>query len=106
MEKFEHFIDPMTGIITQSGFVDDKLVTHTYSDCEPNLDYATHLRNADQYSSDGIKKGFFHVAHIPAVVVVEMLQNGVDVNQASAKEIVACLKRLNKEHLLTTRKSV
>ena len=106
MEKFEHSFDPYTNIVTQRGFVDDKMVTRTETDCSQNLEFATQLRNSDEYSSQGIKKGFFHAAHIPAVVVVEMLQNGCDVYTASAKEIVATLKKLNKEHLLTTRKQI
>lgn len=106
MEKFEHSYDPLTNIITQRGFVDDKMVTRTESDCSLNLEYATTLRNSDEYSREGIKKGFFHAAHIPAVVVVELMQNGIDIYRCSAKEIVAGLKRINKEHLLTTRKQV
>ncbi len=106
MDKFEHIYDPLTNVITQRGFVDDKMVTRTEADCEANLQYATQLRNSDEYSREGIKKGFFHAAHIPAVVVVELLQNGIDVYRAPAKEIVAGLKRINKEHLLTTRKRV
>lgn len=106
MEKFEHSFDPLTNVVTQRGFVDDKMVTRTEADCSLNLEYATKLRNSDEYSKEGIKKGFFHAAHIPAVVVVEMLQHGCDIYKASAKEIVATLKKINKEHLLTTRKQV
>jgi hypothetical protein len=106
MEKFEHSYDPITNIVTQRGFVDDKMVTRTESDCSLNLAYATQLRNSDEYSREGIKKGFFHAAHIPALVVVELLQNGVDIYRSTAKEIVAGLKKINKEHLLTTRKRV
>jgi hypothetical protein len=106
METFEHTYDPLTNIVTQRGFVDDKMVTRTESDCAANLDYATQLRNSDEYSSEGIKKGFFHAAHIPAIVVVELLQNGVDIYRSNAKEIVAGLKKINKEHLLTTRKRI
>ena len=106
MEKIKHEFDPLTGIVTQTGFVDDKLVIRRDADLTPNVEYATALRNDDQYSRDGIKKGFFHAAHIPAVVVVELLHAGCDVYRASAKDIVAGLKRIHKEHLLTTRKRV
>lgn len=106
MEKFEHSFDPLTGIVTQRGFVDDKMVTRIDADISANIEHATLLRNSDDYSKDGIKKGFFHAAHIPQVVIVELLQNGIDIYTASAKEIVAGLKRLHKDYLITTRKRV
>jgi hypothetical protein len=106
MEKIADEFDKFTNTRTRTGFVDDKLVIRKDADISPNIDYATLLRNDDQYSSDGIKKGFFHAAHIPEVVIVELMQIGVDVYRASAKEILAGLRRLNKDHLITTRKRV
>ena len=106
MDKYQQDYDPVTGIVTQYGFQDDKLIIRNDADIGVNIEHATRLRNDDQYSKDGIKKGFFHAAHIPAVVIIELLQIGCDVYRASAKEIVAGLKKLNKDHLITTRKQV
>lgn len=92
----ETSVDPLTG----------RFVVKKKQDIEANLEYATALRNADQYSSDGIKKGWFHVAHIPNVVVAELLQHGVNVYRDSAKEIVAGLRKIGKDGLITTRKRV
>ena len=105
-ETFSIDYDPLTNIKTTTGVTDDKLVIHHESDISSNIDYATKLRNADQYSSDGIKKGFFHAAHVPQETVIELLGIGVDVFKASAKEIVAGLRKLHKDHLITTRKRV
>jgi hypothetical protein len=105
-EKLSVEYDPVTNVKTTTGVTDDKLVLHHEGDISANLDYATALRNSDQYSSEGIKKGFFHAAHIPSVVVVELLSIGVDVMRAPAKEILAGLRKLHKDHLITTRKRV
>lgn len=99
-------LDRLTGVRTQTGVVGDNLVIRTESDVSPNLAYADALRNADQYSSEGIKKGFFHAAHIPVVQVAELLKIGVDVFTAPAKEIIAGLRKINCERFITTRKRV
>ena len=105
-EKIDsHFAD--TGILTTS-YVDMEGMVHIkkQQDIQQNLDYATTLRNADDYSAEGIKKGMWHVAHIPDIVIVELLAIGVNVYRDSAKSIVAGLKTLHKEHLLTTNKRI
>ena len=106
MEKFDQDFNLKTGLKTEYGFVEDKMVVHKTIDLEPLIEYTTKLRNADDYSKEGIKKGFFHVAEIDAVTVLELYKMGVDVYTAPVKEIVAGIKRLNKDHLLTTRKRV
>lgn len=106
IEKVSTEFDPVTNTWTQTGFQGDKMLIRKTGDISANVEYATALRNSDQYSSDGIKKGFFHAAHIPEVVIVELLQIGVNVYRASAREIVAGLRKLNKDHLITTRKRV
>ena len=98
--------DAMTGVTTRTGIVDDKLVITKDADLSANVEYATALRNADQYSSDGINRGFFHVAHIDPITNMELLKIGVDVMTASAKQIVAGLHKLNRERFITTRKRV
>ena len=92
-----------TGIANDGTFV----VKHD-QDLQPHVEYATALRNDESYSASGIKRGMWHAAHIPDVVVVELRQIGVDVfdKDTSAKNIVAGLKKLGKEYLLTTTKRV
>lgn len=85
---------------------DGKLVVDYQQDIQANIEHATRLRNDPEYSAAGIKKELWHVAHIPEVVIVELLGIGIDIWRAPAREIVGGLKRLNKEHLLTTTKRV
>ena len=107
MEKFLHEVDPITGVITQSGFVDDKLVIRKDVDMTPIIETTNAMRNDDDYARQGIKKGFFHVATIDPITQIELMNIGVDVlGRSSAKEIVAGLKRLHKDALLTSRKQV
>lgn len=86
--------------------LDGKLHIQHHQDLTPHVEYATALRNDDSYTKAGIKKGWMHAAHIPDVVVIELKSIGVDVFKSNGREIVAGLKRLNKEYLLTTRANV
>jgi hypothetical protein len=106
MEKVHQETDAITGVVTHHGFQDDKLVISKRADLTPNLEYATALRNSDEYSSDGIKRGFFHVAHVDEISQVELLKIGVDIFRASPKQIVAGLKRIGRDHFITTRKRI
>ena len=98
--------DPITGTRTQTGVIEDKLIIHKDADLTTNHEFAKSLRNDDDYSKQGIKRGFFHAMHIPEVVNVELLSIGIDVMRASPKEIAAGLRRLGKEHFITTRKQI
>jgi hypothetical protein len=95
------------GILT-STFVEQDGTIHVQKqqDIQANIDYATRLRNAEDYSADGIRKGMWHVAHIPDVVIVELMGIGINVYTAPVKQIVAGLRTLHKEHLLTTTKQI
>jgi hypothetical protein len=106
MEKINQELDPITGVVTQHGFQDDKLVIHKRADLTPNLEYATALRNSDEYSAQGIKRGFFHVAHVDEISQVELLKIGIDIFRATPRQIVAGLKRIGRDHFITTRKQI
>ena len=57
-------------------------------------DYATKLRNAPEYSANGIKKNLWHTVHIPDIVMLKMkMEDGFDCYTASAKEIRQFLRR-------------
>lgn len=106
MEKFSQEFDPLTGVVTQHGFVDDKLVIRKDVNLQPLIEQATAMRNDDDYSKQGIKRGFFHVASVDPITQVELMKIGVDLYRAKPKEILAGLRKLNKDHLITTRKQV
>ena len=106
MEKLDQELDLLTGVNTQTGFDGDKLTIHKRMDLTPLTDVTNAMRNSDDYSREGIKRGFFHVASIDPITQVELLQMGVDIYRSSAKELVAGLRRLNKDQLITTRKQV
>lgn len=95
-----------TGTRTRTLVEDNRLIIRKEADLTVNHEFANALRNDDDYSRQGIKRGFFHAMHIPAVVNAELLTIGVDVMRATPKEIAAGLRRLGKEHFITTRKRV
>jgi hypothetical protein len=106
MEEFEREYDPLTGTITRSGFVDDKMIIRKDADLSALMNHTNALRNDESYSKDGIKKSWFHVASISEVTQIELLKIGVDIYRANAKEIVAGLRKLNMENFITTNKRV
>lgn len=108
MEKINVEYNPTNGVWTQTGFVDDKLVIRHESDLSAAVERATALRNAEQYSKDGIKNGLWHVAEIPMEKVLELKKIGVDIfaPNCSARQIIAGLKKLGAEHFMTTTKRV
>ncbi|MGA0210021.1 MAG: hypothetical protein ACO3LZ_08895 [Candidatus Nanopelagicales bacterium] len=105
-ERIDQSLQGSTGdmLVTADLTPDGTMIVRHEQDLEPHVEYAKKLANSDEYTRQGIKKGFAHAAHIPDVVVVELKQIGIDVFRASAREIITGLKRLNKEHLLTSRK--
>ena len=96
--------DHKSGLLVKSSTEEStgKMHVQTFQDIESNLEVAGHMRNDPAYTAKGIKQSFAHVATIPAVVVTELLGVGINVYTASAKDIVAGLRKLHKENLLTT----
>ena len=94
MRIFEKSHDNFTGITTTIGAEDNKLVVKYDADVSAALDYATKLRNAPEYSANGIKKNFWHTVHIPDIVILKMkMEDGFDCYTASAKEIRMFLRK-------------
>jgi hypothetical protein len=82
------------GILTRIGFEADKMVVKHDADVGAALDYAQALRNADEYTSAGIKGNFWHTVHIPDIIVLKMkMEDGFDAYKASAKELRQFLSR-------------
>jgi hypothetical protein len=93
-----------TTILTSE--LDGKMYANYKQDLSANVDFATALRNDDQYWKDGVKAGWAHAVHIPAVVQIELRSIGIDFIKAPVKEIIAGMRRLGYDYLITTRKNV
>lgn len=108
IEKISSEYNPFDGTLTETGVEDDKMVVRQECDVSAALEYAKRLRNADEYSSDGIKKGFWHVATLTPITILELKKIGVDIYSpgCSGKDIVNGLKRIHADGFITTRKRV
>lgn len=94
MQRAELTIDPLTGLRTEIGFQDGKMVVKQSQDVSPMLDHSTMLRNNTEYSAQGIKENFWHCVHIPEAVGLQMLmEDGFDVWKAPAKEVRQFLRK-------------
>lgn len=105
-EKISDTFDPVTGIRKVEGFKDNLLVIQEFQDLEPIVERTKALRNADEYTANGIKANFWHVGHIPDVVCNQLRQHGVDVMTAPIKDILAKVRELGLEYFITTKKNV
>jgi hypothetical protein len=94
MRIFEKSVDPFSGIVTTIGAEDGKMVVKKEGDIAPSLDLTSTLRNDTDYSKNGIKKDWWHVAHIPEIAIVKMLtEDGFDVLNSHPKEVISFLKK-------------
>lgn len=106
MHVFERTYDPLTGMWTTIGTQDDKLVVKTDGDVSAAVDHSTNLRNSDDYTRVGIKKGWWHCFHIPEILALKMMtEDGFNPYSAPAKETFKFLKRNREKYgaCLTTR---
>lgn len=108
MEKLGQWTTPNGLKVTTSFTNDGQMVVNHDQDLQPHVEYATALRNDEAYAADGIKRGMFHAAHIPDVAIVKLRQIGVDVfdKNTTGKNIIAGLKKLGMDYLLTSTKRV
>lgn len=49
-----------------------KTIHYKQPDIEPVLEYTNALRKCSEYSREGIKKGWWHYAHIPNIVIIKL----------------------------------
>lgn len=105
MELLNTEYDPLLGVTTQHHVLEDgRVVIKKSADISHHVEYAKSLREADEYSRQGIKQGFWHVGHIDPITVVELrTKAGVDVFSAPVRDIIAGLKKIGRDHLITTR---
>ena len=74
--------DPLTGIteIFHHDPITDESIIETVQDVEPSLELAKAMRNDEDYSKDGIKRDWWHIAHIPDSIILKMLyEDGVNI---------------------------
>lgn len=75
-------VDPLSGLRTYLEFDDlepTKFKIRHLQDVEPILEHNKALQNEPDYKKGGIKQGWQHVAHIPDIVILEWLKEGIDV---------------------------
>jgi hypothetical protein len=98
-----------TGLQSEVSFQDGKMVVHYDQDVSAALDYAERLRNSPEYATQGIKRSWFHAAHISEAIALKMkFEDGFDVYKAHPREIAAFLMK-NKDkygRLLTSTKKL
>ena len=99
-------IDPLSGVQTWFDYDDetDTAAIFSIQDVEPHLDANKVLANDDDYSRKGIKKSFWHYAHIPAVVIEKwMREDGINVfNKDHEKAVMRKLNDPENRFLKTT----
>lgn len=77
-----------TGLSTITKVEDGKLKIHYSQDISGALEYTKALRDAPEYSKQGIKQNLQHAAHVSEVIAMKMLHDdGFDVYAATAKEL-------------------
>ena len=89
------------------GVSDGKFFINTNENVQAHLDHSTKLRNATEYSQNGIKNNMWHCVHIPESALAKMLvEDGFDGYKANAQELRKFLTRNKAKYgyLFTTEK--
>lgn len=98
--------DPLTGLQTTYKVEDGELRVNYQQNNEAIYERLQKLRNADEYSKQGIKNEFWHAVHITEADCMKMIvEDGFDPYKESAKSIRAFLRRNRDKygHLFATR---
>ena len=81
MEKILDY-NPLTGVteIFHHDPHTDTSVIEMTQDVTASLELAKAMRNDESYSKDGIKRDWWHVGHIPDMIILKMrFEDGVDI---------------------------
>lgn len=98
--------DPLTGLKTTVKAEDGELRINYSQDNTAVYERLQKLRNADEYSNEGIKNGLWHAVHITEADCMKMIvEDGFDPYERSAKELRQFLARNRDKygHLFATR---
>jgi hypothetical protein len=105
----ERQFDPLTGLATTYGVEDGKFCINYEQNNEAIYERMHKLRNADEYSKQGIKNSFWHAVHITEADCMKMIvEDGFDPYKEPASALRSFLRR-NKDkygHLFATRGSI
>jgi hypothetical protein len=87
-ELIDH--DPLTGVSTWFEPLEEegKFLVHHTQDVEAALERNVRLYNEPEYKRTGIKREWMHYAHIPDVVVLQWMKEGIDVFNPNHAEAV------------------
>jgi hypothetical protein len=86
--------DPLTGLKTTFAVEDGELRVNYAQNNEATYERMQKLRNAEEYSRQGIKNNLWHAVHITEQDAMRMLvEDGFDVYKEPAKDIRAFLRR-------------
>ncbi len=86
----KRLFDQVNGITEYFTYNDETggFAIETVEDVEPQIEFARGMRNDPAITKQGIKKGWWHIAHLPDTIILKMKQeDGVDVfnpNDAAA----------------------
>ena len=98
-------LDPLMGVrreVQTDGRHFREVTSSDAAHTRASLDKLARLRNDESYARDGIKKGWHHVADIPAAVVLQWMNEGFDVFKAHPSEIIKRLRDRDFEKLRAT----
>lgn len=78
--------DPFTGLTTWFEYdsLTDTTTLYTEGETEGNVEWSKALQNDEDYSKKGMKKEFWHYAHIPAALLHKWMAEGLDINDSKA----------------------
>ena len=78
--------DPHSGMSTFHEYHagTDTTILSTSQDVTANLEWSKGLARDEDYSRKGMKKEFWHYAHIPAEIMHKWMVEGIDVNDTKA----------------------
>lgn len=102
----EREYDPLTGLLTETGFEDGKMKIRYTQNTEAAHERAKNLRNSDEFTKAGIKANLWNVVHLTEADCLKMMvEDGVDPYKVSAKELRQHLARNRDKwgHVFTTR---
>jgi hypothetical protein len=83
-------IDPQSGLVTDIGFEDGKMKVRYMQDASPLHAQNQRMREADDYTKLGIRKGFMHTFSMSAADCAKMIvEDGVNPYTATPAELNA-----------------
>lgn len=106
MEELLTFNGPHDLIQTTELTHDGILVVKNTQDVEPLVEHMKGLKLSEEYSNNGIKKGWFHVGTVPEFLVHKWKKEGFDIDRHSVREIVARLQAEHMTDFLATKRNI